>query len=299
MQVLITGGTGFVGRHLARGFLDQGHAVTLVGSSYGEHGACAGACRTLQADTSRPGNWQQSAAEADLIINLTGRTIFKRWTPRYKQQIYDSRILTTRNIVAALPPGRSVVLVSTSAVGYYGDGRDALLPETAPAGNDFLARLSVDWEQAALGALAKGARVVLARFGIVLAADGGALAKMLPPFRLFAGGPIGSGRQWFPWIHMADLVAAIEFLAGRGDLSGAFNLCSPQPVTNRELAQALGHSLGRPAIMPTPGLALKLLMGEMAGVLLAGQRAVPERLTAAGFQFQFPRLDQALADLLK
>lgn len=299
MRVLITGGTGFVGRHLARRFLGQGHAVTLVGSGSGGEGICDGACRVLQADTSRPGDWLQSAAEADLIVNLTGRTIFHRWTRRHKQQMYDSRILTTRNLVEALPSGRQTVLINTSAVGYYGDGRDTPLPETAPAGNDFLARLSVDWEQAALGAVAKGVRVVLARFGIVLAADGGALAKMLPAFRLFAGGPIGSGRQWFPWIHMSDLLAAVEFLAGQDDLSGAFNLCSPQPVTNRELAQALGHFLNRPAVMPTPALALKLLMGEMAGVLLAGQRAVPERLTAAGFQFQFPRLDQALADLLK
>ncbi|MBI5897077.1 MAG: TIGR01777 family protein [Desulfobacterales bacterium] len=299
MNVLITGGTGFVGRHLADRFLGQGHAVTLLGSRSGNEKICSRGCRTLQADTTQPGDWQQAAADADLIVNLAGRTIFQRWSESYKQQMHASRIRTTQNLVDALPGNRPVVLISTSAVGYYGDGQDTVLSETAPGGDDFLSRLCVDWEHVALGAVAKGARVVLARFGIVLSADGGALAKMLPGFRLFAGGPLGSGRQWFPWIHMADLLAAIDFLAGRGDLSGAFNLCSPHPVRNRELAQTLGRTLGRPAILPAPALALRLFMGEMAGVLLAGQRAVPERLMAAGFQFQYPRLDRALSDLLR
>jgi uncharacterized protein (TIGR01777 family) len=258
----------------------------------------SGACRLIRADTTQPGPWQQAAAEADWIVNLAGRTIFHRWSEAYKQQIRDSRILTTRNLVAALPGHRPVVLISTSAVGYYGDGADALLAETAPAGNDFLARLSVDWEQAALDATAKGARVAIARFGIVLSADGGALAQMLPAFRWLVGGPLGSGRQWFPWIHMGDLVAAIEFLAGRDDLAGPFNLCAPHPVINRELARTLGRTLGRPAFVPAPAPALRLLMGEMAGVLLAGQRAVPQRLMAAGFQFRYPHLDGALEALL-
>jgi hypothetical protein len=297
MQVLITGGTGFVGRHLADRFLGQGHMVTLLGSR--SAGETSGACRIIQADTTQAGDWQQAAAEADLIVNLAGRTIFHRWSEDYKQQMRASRIRTTQNLVDALPNDRRVVLISTSAVGYYGDGGDALLSESAPAGHDFLARLSVDWENAAQGAVAKGTRVVLARFGIVLEARGGALARMLPAFRWFAGGPLGSGRQWFPWIHMADLLAAIEFLAGRDDLSGPFNLCSPHPVRNRDLARTLGGVLGRPAFMPAPAPALRLVMGEMAGVLLAGQRIVPERLVTAGFQFQYPHLDTALSDLLK
>jgi hypothetical protein len=296
MRILITGGTGFVGRHLADRFLGQGHAVTLLGSR--SESNTSGACRTLQADTTRPGDWQQAAAEADLIVNLAGRTIFHRWSETYKKQMSASRVRTTQNLVDALPGDQTVVLISTSAVGYYGDGGDVLLPETAPPGQDFLAGLSVDWEKAALAAAAKGARVAIARFGIVLSADGGALRKMLPAFRWFAGGPLGPGRQWFPWIHMADLLAAIEFLAGRSDLSGVFNLCSPQPVTNRDLARTLGRALGRPAFVPAPALALKLVMGEMAGVLLASQRAVPERLLAEGFQFRYPHLDAALQDLL-
>lgn len=297
MNVLITGGTGFVGRHLADRFLGQGHVVTLLGSRSASQ--TSGSCRTIQADTTQPGDWQQAAAEADLIVNLAGRTIFHRWSEDYKRQMHASRIRTTQNLVAALPAVSQAVLISASAVGYYGDGQDAQLPETAPNGHDLMALLCVDWETAALGAVAKGARVVLARFGIVLDADGGALAKMLPAFRLFAGGPLGSGRQWFPWIHMADLLAAVDFLAGRSDLSGAFNLCSPHPVRNRELARTLGQTLGRPAVLPTPALALRLLMGEMAGALLVSQRAVPERLMAAGFQFQYPRLDLALSDLLR
>jgi hypothetical protein len=296
MHVLITGGTGFVGRHLADRFLGQGHAVTLIGSRAATESS--GSCRILQADTTQPGDWQQAVAEADLIVNLAGRTLFHRWSEDYKQQMYASRIRTTQNLVDALPGGRRTVLVSTSAVGYYGDGGDALLTESAPGGNDFLARLSVDWESAAQGAVAKGARVVLARFGIVLEARGGALAKMLPAFRMFAGGPLGSGRQWFSWIHMADLLAAIEFLAGRDDLAGPFNLCAPHPVRNRDLARTLGSVLGRPAVMPVPALALRLVMGEMAGVLLAGQQVEPERLLAAGFQFKYPHLEGALSDLL-
>jgi len=296
MHVLITGGTGLVGRHLADRFVGQGHAVTLTASRAATESS--GSCQIVQADTAQPGDWQQVAAEADLIVNLAGRTIFHRWSEAYKKQMYASRIRTTQNLVDALPGDRPVVLISTSAVGYYGDGGDARLPESAPVGDDFLARLSVDWENAALGAAAKGARVVLARFGIVLAASGGALAKMSPAFRMFAGGPLGSGRQWFSWIHMADLLAAIEFLAGRDDLSGPFNLCSPHPVRNRDLARTLGRVLGRPAFIPVPALALRLLMGEMAGVLLAGQQVIPDRLSAAGFQFQYPHLDRALSDLL-
>lgn len=299
MRVLITGGTGFIGWHLSVRFSEHGHTVTLLGTRAASPEAASGPYRTLQADTTQPGSWQQAAADADLIVNLAGRTIFKRWSARTKQQIYDSRIQTTRNVVAALPAGSRAVLVSTSAVGYYGDGQESVLTEDAAPGHDFLAALARDWEAEAMGAAVKGVRVVLARFGVVLGSDGGALANMLPAFRFFAGGPLGSGRQWFPWIHIHDLCAAIHFLYERDDLAGAFNLCSPHPARNRELAQTLGRILGRPAVMPAPALVLKLLLGEMAGVLLASQRAVPERLLAAGFQFQYPHLEAALTDLLR
>jgi uncharacterized protein (TIGR01777 family) len=298
MQTLITGGTGFVGRHLSAHLCGQGHRVTVIGSRRRPDDLDPSRCRYLQADTSQPGDWQEAVSQSDLVVNLTGRTIFKRWTRRYRQQLYDSRILTTRHIVAALPEQTGTLLINTSAVGYYGDGGEQLLSETSPNGNDFLAGLSRDWEAEALRAAAKGTRVVLPRFGIVLGADGGALASMLPAFRRFAGGPIGSGRQWFPWIHIDDLVGAIQFFVDRDDLDGPFNLCSPEPVRNGEFARRLGRLLGRPAAVKVPGLALKLALGEAAEVLLAGQRAIPAALQAAGFAFRFADLDRALTDLL-
>jgi len=189
-------------------------------------------------------------------------------------------------------------LISTSAVGYYGNCGDIELNEDSPAGQDFLASLAMNWEAEAKKGEAKGARVVLARFGIVLGRDGGALAKMIPAFRSFVGGPLGNGRQWFPWIHIQDLLGALNFLAARSDLKGAFNLCAPHPVTNAEMADALGKSLGRPAKMAVPAFVLKMMMGELGGVLLSSQRALPAKLLAAGFDFGFPQIEAALADLI-
>lgn len=298
MRVLITGGSGFVGTHLSRHCLRLGHRVTALGhrKSYGriDHPGFA----YYSADTTRPGRWQQHVAESDWIFNLAGRTIFQRWNRRYKQQIYDSRILTTRCVVDALSSRTEAVLISASAVGYYGNTGDTELTESSPGGHDFLASLSRDWECEANRAGDKGVRVAVARFGIVLGADGGALAKMVPAFRSFAGGPLGDGRQWFPWIHIDDLMAACCHLASRDDLYGPFNFCAPEPVRNLEMARALGKVLRRPAKMAVPRFLLKMMMGELAGVLLGGQRAVPSRLTAAGFEFSHPRIDGALTDLV-
>ncbi|MCJ8501908.1 TIGR01777 family oxidoreductase [Desulfatitalea alkaliphila] len=298
MQLLITGGTGFVGSHAQHHFLNQGHDVTLIGTRPAPEGLDHARCRYIRADTTASGDWQEAVGQADLILNLAGRTISKRWTARYKTQIRESRILTTRNLVAALPAASRAVLISTSAVGFYGDGGEMELAETSPGGDDFLADLSREWEAAAMDATEKGARVVIARFGIVLGRDGGPLAAMVQPFRAFMGGPIGSGRQWFPWIHMEDLLAAIQFLYDHAELHGAFNLCSPNPVRNRELAQTIGKVIGRPAVMPVPALALKLMLGEMAEAVMASQRAIPAKLLAAGFQFQYSDLEPALVDLL-
>jgi uncharacterized protein len=190
------------------------------------------------------------------------------------------------------------VLISTSAVGYYGDCGEAVITEQNAIGDDFLASLAKAWEAEAMRAADKGVRVVIARFGIVLGQDGGALASMVPAFRSFVGGPLGSGKQWFPWLHIHDLLAACDFLYGRADLHGAFNFCSPNPVRNREMAQTLGSVLHRPAMVPVPTMALKLMLGELAGALLASQRAVPAKLLAAGFEFKYPELAGALKDIL-
>lgn len=298
MRIVITGGSGFIGTPLSRHLLAEGHVVTALGTRPSYKLIDHSQFTYMAADTTRPGNWQQAVSDADLVFNLAGRTIFKRWSRQYKQQIYDSRILTTRNTVDALPTAAQTVLVSTSAVGYYGDRGDTELTESSSSGSDFLADLAKDWESEALAAQAKGVRVAIARFGIALGADGGALAKMIPAFRSFVGGPLGSGQQWFPWIHIQDMVAALHFIGGGSDLSGPFNLCSPHPVRNGMMAQALGRVLARPAAMPAPAFMLKMIMGELAGVLLASQRAVPSHLLKAGFEFGYPEIEVALENLV-
>ncbi|MGB5984135.1 MAG: TIGR01777 family oxidoreductase, partial [Desulfobacterales bacterium] len=243
---------GFVGRPLCQRLIDQGHRVTAIGSRPREDVIAHPDFSYLAADTTRTGSWQGELNTADAVVNLTGRSIFKRWTKAYKQEIYESRILTTQTLVAGLNAARNPVFLSTSAIGYYGDTGEATVTESQGAGDDFLARLSIDWEAAALKAQDQGARVVLMRFGVVLGPQGGALEKMMPIFRLGGGGPLGSGRQWFSWIHLQDLVAAAYFLLTREEARGAYNFTAPQPVRNRELAATLGKTLHRPAFIPVP-----------------------------------------------
>ena len=297
MDILITGGTGFVGTQLAHVCLESGHGVIVLGSRHRYKGPVHPNLRYVAADTTRPGNWQESIPSVDLIFNLAGRNIFQRWTSRYKQEIRNSRIMTTRNVVDALPAGSQKVLISASAVGYYGSCEDAELNEDSPPGNGFLAALARDWESEAGKGAAKGARVVIVRFGIVLGRDGGALAKMIPAFRSFVGGPLGNGRQWFPWVHIQDLLRALQFLAARSDLEGPFNICAPHPVTNAQMAAALGKALGRPARMSVPAFMLRMMMGELGDVLLSSQRTFPSRLQEAGFEFDFQQIEAALRDL--
>jgi uncharacterized protein (TIGR01777 family) len=297
MKIAIAGASGFVGTALTRLLLDAGYPVTGLGTSTSHPLQSVGHFTWISADTTLAGRWQAAVSQADAVINLAGRTIFKRWSRAYKAQIVDSRVLTTRNIVSAMN-GEDKILISTSAVGYYGSRGDQALTEHSTPGTDFLARLSVDWEDAALDAEKQGIRVAIMRFGVVLGAGGGALSQMLPAFRMFAGGPLGSGRQWFPWIHMADLLAAIQFLLDRESARGPYNFCAPGAVRQKEFAQALGAALGRPAVVTAPSMALRLMMGEVAGVLLASQKVRPDRLIAEGFTFRFGDVDSALADLV-
>lgn len=298
MKILITGGSGFVGSRLTERLLDRGDKVTIVGRSPEKQAHMPTGVKYLSGKTTRHGAWQEAVAEQDALVNLAGASIFKRWTSRIKQQIYESRILTTRNLVEAIPENTDTVLCSTSAVGYYGFRGDEPVTENDDPGDDFLARLARDWEREALKAEDKGARVVLMRFGIVLGGNGGALDQMLKAFKSYVGGPIGNGRQWFSWIHMEDLVSAILFAIDRKQLSGPANFCAPTPVTNKELARALGKVLGRPAFMPTPGFALKAIMGEFGSVLLEGQRVQPTKLQEQGFDFQYMDLEHALCQIV-
>jgi hypothetical protein len=297
MKIVITGASGFVGTALSRFLLDGGHAVTGLGTSRVHPLESMARFTWCSADTTRPGAWLEVVGEADAVINLAGRTLFKRWTRDYKKQLVDSRVQTTRHVADAMA-GDGTPLISASAVGYYGNRGDETLTEQSPPGSDFLARLSFDWEDAAMAAEKRGVRVAIMRLGVVLGVGGGALARMLPAYRKFAGGPLASGRQWFSWIHMADLLAAVQFVIEHEDARGAYNFCAPAPVRQKEFARTLGRILGRPAVVPAPSLALRLMLGEVAGTLLASQKMVPGRLIAEGFAFRFTDVESALADLI-
>ena len=294
MKILITGGTGFVGSNLAKVLVRAGHQVVAVGRSEPQPQPDQEPYRFVAADTTRSGPWQKELTDADAVVNLAGATIFRRWTRKYKKQIYDSRILTTRHVVDALPSDANVVLCSASGSGYYGSRGDAVLKEDERAGSDFLARVSIDWEKEALLASDKGVRVAVMRFGVILGRDGGAMAKLVPAFKMFVGGPLGSGNQWFPWLHLDDLMAAIVFVLEHQEASGPLNFCAPNPVRNRELAQALGKVLGRPSFMPAPAFMIRLAMGEFGDVFLGSQRTVPDRLLSHGFAFQYPEIEEAI-----
>lgn len=300
MKIFITGANGFVGSNLIRFFHQEGHQISgLVRSSAKAAGFPAGVTPVI-GDATKPGDWQSAVAGHDVLINLAGASIFQRWNERYKRLLRDSRVFATRNLVDAIPSESAshVTLLSTSAVGYYGFTEDQELGEDSPTGNDFLARLAVDWETEALRAREKGARVVITRFGVVLGKDGGALRQMTLPFRLFVGGSMGSGRQWFSWIHVEDLCRAAKFVIDTKQIEGPVNFTAPRPVRNQDLARALGKALGRPSFMTAPGFMIKLMLGEFGSVLLKGQRVVPRLLESRGFRFNYPTIEEALANLL-
>lgn len=301
MRVFITGGTGFVGTNLTNRLVQQGHEVTVLTRAIHKEVALPTGASFLEGDPTREGNWQQSVAEHEVIINLAGASIFRRWTRNAKAAIRDSRILTTRNLVRALSAreGKDTHFFSTSAVGYYGFHGDEELDESSPPGDDFLASLCKEWESEALEADRLGVDVVLCRFGIVLGQKGGALEKILAPFRWYLGSPLGSGRQWFSWIHEQDLINIYLFLINRKGISGPLNFTAPCPVRNRDLARILGEVLDKPTFMPSvPGFMLKLSMGEFGAVLLKGQKVTPKRLSDAAFQFEFPDIRGALQNIL-
>jgi len=299
MKVFVTGGSGFVGSYLTDILLREGHRVIALGTSQAGKDFDDSNYHYISADASSSGSWQRAIEGIDAVVNLAGKSIFSRWTESYKKSIYESRILTTRNIVDALPEDKPIVFCSTSAVGYYGNRGDEVLNEYSAPGEGFLATVGQDWETEAFRAEDKGHRVVVMRFGIVLGKQGGAMAKMIPAFKLFAGGPLGNGRQWFPWIHIDDLVGAIIFALKRTDISGPVNFTAPEPVRNAELASTLGRVVRRPAIMPAPAFMIRLALGEFGATLLESQRALPEKLLKHGYEFKFPELEPAIRQIVQ
>ncbi|MGH8037104.1 MAG: TIGR01777 family oxidoreductase [Stenotrophomonas sp.] len=291
MDILVTGGTGFIGRRLCARLLAQGHAVTVLTCHPGRT-TVAGAHSVARLEDVGP---------VQAVVNLAGEPIMQgRWTPARKQALLDSRLGTTRGLLAWMDGlhERPQVLVSGSAIGYYGPRGDEVLDEAAAPGHDFAAMLCRQWEAEAFKAEALGVRTCVLRTGIVLDRDGGALARMLPPFRLGAGGPMGDGRQWMSWIHREDLVGLIVWLLEHDNARGAYNGTAPEALPNAAFARTLAASLHRPALLTTPAFALKLAFGEMAGLLLTGQRVVPARALQDGYRFQYPELAQALHAIL-
>lgn len=302
MKIFITGGTGFIGRNLINFMASQGHELTLLSRSAPDNTTSRLARTCLQGDPARPGPWQEKVPGHDVIINLAGASIFCRWTKKNRNSIHDSRVHTTKNIVESLTGSgdKPRLLINGSAIGIYGDRGDENIIETGAYGSDFLAGVSAAWEEEAGKATSYGVRVALCRLGVVLGKGGGALDRMLPLFRLGLGSPLGSGQQWFSWIHIQDLIRAMQFIIDHESLAGPVNFTAPAPVRNRELSTSLGRALHRSVFLPSvPGFMLRLLLGEFADTLTGSQRVLPEKLLANGFQFQFHTLDAALADIIR
>ena len=296
MHVFVTGATGLIGRSLCEALHRRGDQVTALSRRPGA--ALPPGVQLLLGDPAAAGSWTEALSRADAVVHLAGEPVAGgRWTEARKARIAGSRLDSTRLVAQAVAAGGPRVLVQGSAVGFYGDRGDEPLEESAAPGRGFLADLSVGWEAAAAPAASR-ARVALVRTGLVLARDGGALPALARPFRLFAGGPLGDGRAWQPWIHLADQVGLLLLALDDPRASGPLNAVAPGPVRQAELARTLARVLHRPCLFAVPEVALRLAVGEMAEVLLASQRVVPARALALGYRFQFPALEPALQDLM-
>lgn len=302
MRILITGGSGLIGTSLIKHFLSLGYEVVSltrkpIAARPGEEQPFS----TVHWDGKSAAGWGPLADGAKAIINLAGENISAgRWTEQRKRAIIHSRINAGIAVLQAVEQAKvkPEVIIQASGVGYYGISLEKEFREEDPPGSDYLSQVCIGWEQANQQVEEYGVRRAVIRLGVVLSTDGGALPKMMLPFRLFVGGSVGNGKQWMPWVHPADVCGAIQFIIENSSAQGAFNLCAPQQVTNRQFSQAIAHTLHRPAWIPLPALALKLALGEMSTVLLEGQRVLPSRLQGLGYHFLFPELVPALADLL-
>jgi hypothetical protein len=305
MRVFLTGGTGLVGNRLIQHLQKrQDKVVLLTRRPEVARQKFGPTVSVVEGDPTKPGPWMDSVAECDAVINLAGENVFaRRWSDDFKNLMCESRIKATENVVQALTKNRSAngaarTLVNASAIGYYGFHDDQELTEESPPGIDYLAKLCVDWEQAAHAAESAGVRVVMVRIGVVLDKEGGALAKLLTPFKLFVGGPAGSGKQWMSWIHHEDLIGIFLLALDRPEASGPMNGTGPNPLTNKEFSRALGRALHRPSFFPTPAFGLRMMLGEVADVVVKGQKVLPKKALSLGYKFQFPQIDAALMDLL-
>lgn len=302
MRLFLTGATGLVGRRLVRAAGEAGHQVCVVSRSADRaRQTLPPSVTVIEGDPTQAGLWQKEAPGCDAVVNLAGENIFaRRWSAEFKAVLHSSRVEVTRRVVEVFGTGdgRARVLVNASAVGYYGDSEGVTFCEDSSPGSGPLPDLCVAWEAEARKAAEHGARVVLLRIGVVLDPAGGALGQMLPPFRKFVGGPVGSGRQYMSWIHAGDLCRLILFALETESLSGPVNATAPHPVTNREFSKTLGRVLGRPSFCKVPRFVMKLVLGEVADVVVKGQRVLPTKAQQAGFEFTFPGLEDALRDLL-
>lgn len=298
MKILLTGATGLIGRALCKRLASEGHHLVGLSRSAKPTGDVA----EMHAWDTQSGPPPAPALDGvEAVIHLAGEPIAAhRWTNEQKKRIRDSRIVTTRNLVNGLRAmtTKPATLISGSAIGFYGDRGDETLDEQSAAGNGFMSEVCQDWEREAEPAASSGIRVARLRTGVVLSRAGGALQKLLTPFKLGLGGPLGNGKQWFSWIHIDDIVSVIHYTLNTATMSGPVNGTAPEPVTNAEFTRALGHALHRPAFLPVPKFGLQALMGEMSEVLLGSQRVLPNVLLQSGYAFRFPQLAPALQDLL-
>ncbi len=305
MKIAISGATGFVGSRLVERLHTEGHRILVLtrNTTFAQKVFPAQAFPNLEIISYTPGVsgiWQDSIAGCDGVVNLAGEPIAEgRWTPERKQEILNTRKLGTEKIVEAIAKAnpQPSVLVNTSAIGYYGTSETASFDEDSASGNDFLAQVCQEWEAEASKVKDASVRLVILRFGIVLG-NGGALAKMITPFKLFAGGPIGSGQQWFSWIHLDDIVSLIIQALTKPTMEGVYNATAPQPVTMNDLSTTMGNVMNRPSWLPVPGFAIEAILGDGAKVVLEGQQVLPKRTLESGFEFQYPNLPSALKQIL-
>jgi uncharacterized protein len=306
MQIFVMGGTGLIGSPLVDRLSERGDRVVLLTRRPAMAQERWGSrCTIVEGDPTKAGPWMQKVNDCEAVVNLVGESIFaRRWNEDFKKLLRESRVNSTKNVVQALAEsprtasGNYKVLVNGSAIGYYGPCGDEEVTEETLAGSDVLAQLAFEWELVTNPAEAAGVRVIRIRTGVVLDKDGGALPQMLTPFKLGVGGPIGSGKHWFSWIHIDDEIGIILLALDNPQAAGPMNATAQRPVTNKEFSKALGRALHRPAILPIPPFALKLRFGEVADILTTGQRVIPAKARSLGYQFKFPEIDAALANLL-